>query len=96
MDYCLPCRRHLNGALACPGCGTPIEQLRVYAHDSYEYKDEDKGESPYDGYDDEADRGDESGDGDGSDGGDEDEDEPLGRAARRREQGRGRSRGGAA
>lgn len=23
MDYCPPCRRHLNGALACPGCGTP-------------------------------------------------------------------------
>ncbi|WP_443728928.1 SCO2400 family protein, partial [Streptomyces anatolicus] len=22
MDYCHPCRRHLNGALACPGCGT--------------------------------------------------------------------------
>ncbi|WP_417466395.1 SCO2400 family protein [Kitasatospora aburaviensis] len=21
MDYCAPCRRHLNGALACPGCG---------------------------------------------------------------------------
>ncbi|MFB7651661.1 MULTISPECIES: hypothetical protein [unclassified Streptomyces] len=27
MDYCHPCRRHLNGALACPGCGTPFEQL---------------------------------------------------------------------
>ncbi|MFY1676750.1 SCO2400 family protein [Streptomyces sp. WMMC905] len=23
MDYCGPCRRHLNGALVCPGCGTP-------------------------------------------------------------------------
>ncbi|WP_234358031.1 SCO2400 family protein, partial [Streptomyces puniciscabiei] len=23
MDYCHPCQRHLNGALACPGCGTP-------------------------------------------------------------------------
>ncbi|WP_425275880.1 SCO2400 family protein, partial [Streptomyces recifensis] len=23
MDYCHPCRRHLNGALACPGCGAP-------------------------------------------------------------------------
>ncbi|MEW1910734.1 hypothetical protein AB0442_20170 [Kitasatospora sp. NPDC085895] len=21
MDYCAPCRRHLNGALSCPGCG---------------------------------------------------------------------------
>uniref|UniRef100_UPI003B976D62 SCO2400 family protein n=1 Tax=Streptomyces prasinus TaxID=67345 RepID=UPI003B976D62 len=27
MDYCHPCRRHLNGALACPGCGTPAETL---------------------------------------------------------------------
>ncbi|WP_217165231.1 hypothetical protein [Streptomyces sp. AC512_CC834] len=26
MDYCNPCRRHLNGALACPGCGTPAEE----------------------------------------------------------------------
>lgn len=25
MDYCHPCRRHLNGALACPGCGAPVE-----------------------------------------------------------------------
>lgn len=21
MDYCRPCRRHLNGAVSCPGCG---------------------------------------------------------------------------
>ncbi|WP_432079312.1 SCO2400 family protein [Streptomyces sp. YPW6] len=27
MDYCHPCRRHLNGALACAGCGTPAEAL---------------------------------------------------------------------
>ncbi|MCZ4610926.1 hypothetical protein O3S80_45645, partial [Streptomyces sp. Lzd4kr] len=31
MDYCHPCRRHLNGALACPGCGATVEQPRVYA-----------------------------------------------------------------
>lgn len=31
MDYCHPCRRHLNGALACPGCGAPVEELRAYA-----------------------------------------------------------------
>jgi hypothetical protein len=31
MDYCHPCRRHLNGALACPGCGTPAEACRQYA-----------------------------------------------------------------
>ncbi|MHC5259970.1 SCO2400 family protein [Streptomyces sp. UC4497] len=29
-DYCHPCRRHLNGALACPGCGTPEEAVRAY------------------------------------------------------------------
>ncbi|WP_420918229.1 SCO2400 family protein, partial [Streptomyces caniscabiei] len=34
MDYCHPCRRHLNGALACPGCGTPVEELRAYADDA--------------------------------------------------------------
>ncbi|MFE7772670.1 hypothetical protein ACFU5O_01970 [Streptomyces sp. NPDC057445] len=28
MDYCHQCRRHLNGALACAGCGTPAEELR--------------------------------------------------------------------
>ncbi|PRH76111.1 hypothetical protein C6N75_27375, partial [Streptomyces solincola] len=27
MDYCHSCRRHLNGALACAGCGTPAERL---------------------------------------------------------------------
>ncbi|WP_392967877.1 hypothetical protein [Streptomyces sp. LN245] len=27
MDYCHVCRRHLNGALACPGCGTPVDEL---------------------------------------------------------------------
>lgn len=27
MDYCIACRRHLNGALACAGCGTPAEYL---------------------------------------------------------------------
>ncbi|MFD1657976.1 hypothetical protein ACFSL4_07005, partial [Streptomyces caeni] len=31
MDYCHPCRRHLNGALACPGCGSSVEELRAYA-----------------------------------------------------------------
>lgn len=28
MDYCHECRRHLNGALACAGCGRPAEELR--------------------------------------------------------------------
>ncbi|MEU9097071.1 hypothetical protein [Streptomyces sp. NPDC048361] len=27
MDYCHSCRRHLNGALACAGCGTPAQEL---------------------------------------------------------------------
>ncbi|MBI0383774.1 hypothetical protein JBE27_47855, partial [Streptomyces albiflaviniger] len=27
MDYCSPCRRHLNGAVSCPGCGRPVEDL---------------------------------------------------------------------
>ncbi|MFE3903091.1 hypothetical protein ACFXPY_22980 [Streptomyces sp. NPDC059153] len=31
MDYCHPCQRHLNGALACAGCGTPAEALSHYA-----------------------------------------------------------------
>ncbi|WP_189397220.1 hypothetical protein [Streptomyces sp. FBKL.4005] len=31
MDYCPPCQRHLNGALACPGCGTPADRLAVTA-----------------------------------------------------------------
>jgi hypothetical protein len=31
MDYCHPCRRHLNGAFACPGCGTSAEVCRAYA-----------------------------------------------------------------
>lgn len=31
MDYCHPCGRHLNGALACAGCGTPVEELRHHS-----------------------------------------------------------------
>lgn len=27
MDYCHPCRRHLNGALVCAGCGTPADEV---------------------------------------------------------------------
>ncbi|WP_435834830.1 SCO2400 family protein [Streptomyces antibioticus] len=30
MDYCHPCRRHLNGALACPGCGAPASRPDTY------------------------------------------------------------------
>jgi hypothetical protein len=28
MDYCPLCRRHLNGALVCAGCGSPATELR--------------------------------------------------------------------
>src|ERR1044072_4956897 len=35
MDFCLPCRRHLNGALPCPGCGTPTHELHAYAAQPY-------------------------------------------------------------
>ncbi|MGW8689978.1 SCO2400 family protein [[Kitasatospora] papulosa] len=31
MDYCHPCQRHLNGALACAGCGTPADALVPFA-----------------------------------------------------------------
>ncbi|MFJ8445003.1 hypothetical protein [[Kitasatospora] papulosa] len=31
MDYCHPCQRHLIGALACAGCGTPADALVPYA-----------------------------------------------------------------
>ncbi|MBC2901493.1 SCO2400 family protein [Streptomyces cupreus] len=45
MDYCHPCRRHLNGALACPGCGAPVEDLRTYA------SEEASRTAPYEAYD---------------------------------------------
>ncbi|MER6236032.1 hypothetical protein ABT185_08145 [Streptomyces clavifer] len=35
MDYCHPCQRHLNGALACAGCGTPADALVPYAAPAY-------------------------------------------------------------
>ncbi|MFF3202104.1 hypothetical protein [Streptomyces sp. NPDC002962] len=127
MDYCHPCRRHLNGALTCPGCGAPAQQLRAYPPAT-------SGPEPYardgsahpmpgapDGRDGLADHGAHGGrdDGDGrddsahdghahddhahDDGAHDDRDghadhaagsgEPRGRAARRREQGRGGRRG---
>ncbi|MFE4608708.1 hypothetical protein ACFRK5_10170 [Streptomyces niveus] len=36
MDYCHHCQRHLNGALACAGCGTPAEELRLHDPAPYE------------------------------------------------------------
>ncbi|WP_420706089.1 SCO2400 family protein [Streptomyces sp. NRRL S-455] len=98
MDYCDPCRRHLNGALACPGCGTSAESLRWR-------------EPEYGGYDaapsggegevprrsDVAEEPEEPEEPEGPDGpggeydgdGDDGDDEPSGRGARRR----GRRRG---
>ncbi|MFF3844221.1 hypothetical protein [Streptomyces sp. NPDC002328] len=78
MDYCLPCRRHLNGALACPGCGAPAEPPRAHAPETYEPQPYEPQSQPHvetaDGADVEADSG---------------ADASQGRAARRREQGRG-------
>ncbi|MFJ7963845.1 hypothetical protein [Streptomyces sp. NPDC096324] len=34
MDYCHVCRRHLNGAFACPGCGTPVDELGADAEET--------------------------------------------------------------
>ncbi|MEU0601617.1 hypothetical protein ABZ484_25730 [Streptomyces sp. NPDC006393] len=76
MNYCHPCRRHLNGALACPGCGTPAEALHEYA----DAAPAEPVELPAQ----EREFADGAGDsGDGSE-------EPLGRADRRRGRGRGR------
>ncbi|WP_202919620.1 SCO2400 family protein [Streptomyces adustus] len=77
MDYCHSCRRHLNGAFVCPGCGTPADQLRADADDN---DTGDAGESFREGA--------RERDGAGS------QPEPGGRAARRREQGRGGRRRG--
>ncbi|WP_459170944.1 SCO2400 family protein, partial [Streptomyces pristinaespiralis] len=32
MDYCSSCRRHLNGALVCPGCGAYAPDIAPPAH----------------------------------------------------------------
>ncbi|MFE4553034.1 hypothetical protein ACFRNH_37570, partial [Streptomyces sp. NPDC056785] len=48
MDYCDPCRRHLNGALACPGCGTSAEQLRSSADRTRTRPEPDAGANPHD------------------------------------------------
>ncbi|MGK5697661.1 SCO2400 family protein, partial [Streptomyces sp. URMC 128] len=93
MDYCDPCRRHLNGALACPGCGTSADALRwpEPEYGGYDAVPE-GGEGVYDGsgasgQPDEPDERDEP---DASGGEHVDDGEPLGRAARRRGRGRGR------
>lgn len=40
MDYCPTCRRHLNGALACPGCG-------AYSDDRRKAEFQERYQSPY-------------------------------------------------
>ncbi|MFF8245142.1 hypothetical protein ACJBCE_10335 [Streptomyces sp. NBUL23] len=49
MDYCHPCRRHLNGALACAGCGTPAEALGPFAVPAPDVRDPSDGGAPPDG-----------------------------------------------
>src|SRR3954469_10300468 len=47
MDYCHSCRRHLNGALACPGCGAPAETLRAYPQEAEGRPQAAVGAAPY-------------------------------------------------
>ncbi|WP_435857476.1 SCO2400 family protein [Streptomyces olindensis] len=105
MDYCDPCRRHLNGALACPGCGTSAEALRwrepeyhAVPHGSGGVTDgaggfhgAEEGSGSHGDYSTDEDYGtDGSDEPDEPDEGDEGENrEHLGRAARRRGRGRG-------
>ncbi|MDQ0948017.1 hypothetical protein QFZ24_001940 [Streptomyces phaeochromogenes] len=35
MDYCTSCRRHLNGALVCPGCGAYAPDIAPVAADGH-------------------------------------------------------------
>ncbi|MFF3753814.1 hypothetical protein ACFYYH_25655 [Streptomyces sp. NPDC002018] len=61
MDYCHQCRRHLNGALTCAGCGTPAEELRQQAppspgsHHSRHPGEDDQGEEDHGEYADASD-----------------------------------------
>ncbi|WP_456340847.1 SCO2400 family protein [Streptomyces shenzhenensis] len=80
MDYCHPCRRHLNGALACPGCGTAAETLRASAREAAASEPAVPGGTPYaeqgfaaDGYGPDGDGGEDDGDGDGESDGEGDE-----------------------
>lgn len=78
MDYCDPCRRHLNGALACPGCGTSAEQLRTHAEQTDKRAGTGAGavdvggDSLYEGDNDDDEDPDDDEDEDGEDGEDED------------------------
>lgn len=56
MDYCYQCRRHLNGALTCAGCGTPAEELRQRtsvppgSHHNRHPGQDNRGDRDHDGY----------------------------------------------
>ncbi|MEU6222978.1 hypothetical protein [Streptomyces sp. NPDC047042] len=39
MDYCHQCQRHLNGALACPGCGSSIAPLHTCTEETEAHPD---------------------------------------------------------
>ncbi|WP_420876555.1 SCO2400 family protein, partial [Streptomyces griseoruber] len=96
MDYCHPCRRHLNGALTCPGCGASADPLRAYPRDVYTPEPR-PGASDGPGDHDTPGGGGHVGheaQGDGREAPEADGDESRGRAARRRGQGRGGRRGG--
>ncbi|WP_425336451.1 SCO2400 family protein [Streptomyces afghaniensis] len=96
MDYCDPCRRHLNGALACPGCGTSADALRWREPEYGGYDAVPEGGAGGEGVPDVHevhDVRDGSGEPDEADshhGEHGDDGAPLGRAARRRGRGRGR------
>ncbi|MGO4759530.1 hypothetical protein AB4212_64740, partial [Streptomyces sp. 2MCAF27] len=51
MDYCPACRRHLNGALACPGCGAYAEAYAYPAAENaavdYDRADGEMSHEPY-------------------------------------------------
>ncbi|WRZ93124.1 hypothetical protein OHB54_31220 [Streptomyces sp. NBC_01007] len=54
MDYCHVCRRHLNGALACPGCGTPVDELGADAEEADARPESGAGADVYHGEDGDA------------------------------------------
>ncbi|MDX3214412.1 hypothetical protein PV318_02460, partial [Streptomyces sp. ME02-6991-2B] len=81
MDYCSSCRRHLNGALVCPGCGAYAPDIAPPLWQGPGAADE--GEAPRDADQDGAD------DPDGT-GQDDADPSPRSRAARRRQLGRWR------
>ncbi|MFJ4512937.1 hypothetical protein ACIP4X_03060 [Streptomyces sp. NPDC088817] len=89
MNYCHPCRRHLNGALACPGCGTPVESPPVHTEDPGVSAEPAATQVPQESGEFHPDEGRAERAGDDDGGGDDGHAEPEGRAGRRRSRGRG-------